>query len=58
MASTLKSLGFNLNFAPVVDLQLNNQQGIIGKLKRSFSDKPDLGYSRCSAFVKYSVVMG
>ena len=42
MASTLKSLGFNLNFAPVIDLQLNNLQGIIGKLKRSFSDKPDL----------------
>lgn len=42
MASTLKSLGFNLNFAPVVDLKLNDQQGIIGKLKRSFSDNPDL----------------
>ena len=30
MASTLKSLGFNLNFAPVIDLHLNDQQGIIG----------------------------
>ncbi|MCL9683418.1 glycoside hydrolase family 3 protein [Legionella maioricensis] len=40
MASTLQSLGFNLNFAPVVDLDLNNQQGIIGKLKRSFSADP------------------
>jgi len=40
MASTLQSLGFNLNFAPVVDLDLNNQEGIIGKLKRSFSSDP------------------
>ncbi len=40
MASTLQSLGFNLNFAPVVDLDLNNQEGIIGKLKRSFSEDP------------------
>ena len=40
MASTLRSLGFNLNFAPVVDLDLNNQKGIIGKLKRSFSSDP------------------
>ncbi len=40
MASTLKELGFNLNFAPVVDLNLNQQQGIIGKLGRSFSSQP------------------
>lgn len=41
MATTLKDLGFNLNFAPVVDLNLNDQQGIIGKLGRSFSDNPE-----------------
>lgn len=40
MASTLKELGFNLNFAPVVDLNLNEHQGIIGKLGRSFSSQP------------------
>ncbi len=40
MAITLKELGFNLNFAPVVDLNLNEQQGIIGKLGRSFSSLP------------------
>lgn len=40
MAGTLKSLGFNLNFAPVVDLNLNDQDGIIGKLGRSFSSSP------------------
>lgn len=41
MALTLKSLGFNLNFAPVVDLSLNEEQGIIGKLGRSFSNNSD-----------------
>lgn len=40
MAITLNELGFNLNFAPVVDLNLNEQQGIIGKLGRSFSAQP------------------
>jgi len=40
MALTLKELGFNLNFAPVVDLNLNGSAGIIGKLGRSFSEEP------------------
>lgn len=42
MAETLQELGFNLNFAPVVDLQLNQQQGIIGALGRSFSANPEV----------------
>lgn len=40
MANSLRSLGFNLNFAPVLDLSLNKDAGIIGKLQRSFSDNP------------------
>ncbi|MCW8408159.1 glycoside hydrolase family 3 protein [Legionella sp. PATHC035] len=40
MAFTLKSLGFNLNFSPVVDLHLQEEQGIIGSLQRSFSTNP------------------
>lgn len=40
MAFTLSSLGFNLNFAPVVDLNRNSEQGIIGKLGRCFSSDP------------------
>lgn len=36
MARFLKSLGFNLNFAPVLDLNLSQDKGIIGKLERSF----------------------
>lgn len=41
MAETLRELGFNLNFAPVVDLNLNQQLGIIGNKGRSFSTYPD-----------------
>ena len=40
MAKTLKALGFNLNFAPILDLNLNENEGIIGKLGRSFSSDP------------------
>jgi beta-N-acetylhexosaminidase len=40
MAETIKHLGFNLNFAPVVDLDLTKEHGIIGKLGRSFSSDP------------------
>lgn len=41
MANTLSELGFNLNFAPVVDLNLSLDEGIIGKLGRSFSADPE-----------------
>ncbi len=41
MAETLQDLGFNLNFSPVIDLNLNERQGIIGKLGRSFSAAPE-----------------
>lgn len=37
MASTLKDCGINLNFAPVVDLNINPNNPIIGKKQRSFS---------------------
>lgn len=52
MAATLSALGFNLNFAPVVDLNLNDQQGIIGKLGRSFSEDPDLVVRVAKQFVE------
>lgn len=40
MAETLKSLGFNLDFAPVVDINVDPNNPIIGKLDRSFSADP------------------
>lgn len=40
-AALLDSLGFNLNFAPVVDLDLNPDNPVIGGLQRSYSSDPD-----------------
>jgi beta-N-acetylhexosaminidase len=39
-ARTLAGLGINLNFVPVVDLDLNADNPVIGKLDRSFSRSP------------------
>ncbi|MGE5262675.1 MAG: glycoside hydrolase family 3 protein [Acidobacteriota bacterium] len=36
-ARTLADLGINLNLAPVVDLNINPQNPVIGKIERSFS---------------------
>ncbi len=41
MAITLQNAGFNLNFAPVVDVNVNPDSPIIGKVNRSFSENPD-----------------
>ncbi|MBN2568974.1 MAG: glycoside hydrolase family 3 protein [Deltaproteobacteria bacterium] len=40
MAETLAGLGINTNFAPVVDLNANVKNPIIGELGRSYSEKP------------------
>lgn len=40
-ATTLRSCGVNLNLAPVVDLNLNGQNPIIGMVDRSFSKDVD-----------------
>lgn len=40
-AATLATLGVNLNFAPCVDVDVNPDCPIIGKLERSFSADPD-----------------
>lgn len=39
-ARVLGSLGFNLNFAPVVDVNINPTSPAIGNIGRSFSDDP------------------
>ncbi|MCK9163391.1 MAG: glycoside hydrolase family 3 N-terminal domain-containing protein [Bacteroidales bacterium] len=39
-ARNLKSLGINLNFSPSVDVNINPDCPIIGKLERSFSQDP------------------
>ena len=42
IASTLAEAGLNLNFAPVVDLDVNPRSPAIGALDRSFSADPDV----------------
>ncbi|MBN2676165.1 MAG: glycoside hydrolase family 3 protein [Alphaproteobacteria bacterium] len=42
IALTLKSLGINLNFAPVVDLNINPNNPAIGKKERSYSADPKI----------------
>lgn len=40
IADTLAKLGINLNFAPVVDVNINSNSPAIGRLGRSFSSNP------------------
>ena len=51
MAQELASAGFNLNFGPVVDLNLNRRNPIIGRLGRSFGDDPKRVAAYARAFV-------
>ena len=48
MADELKRYGFNINFAPVVDLNINPNSPAIGKKKRSYSAAEEIviAYSR------------
>ncbi|HEX2756825.1 MAG TPA: glycoside hydrolase family 3 N-terminal domain-containing protein [Candidatus Limnocylindrales bacterium] len=48
IASTLAANGFNLNFAPVVDLDVNPDSPAIGALDRSFSADPDVVVARAT----------
>jgi len=52
MAQTLADLGINLNFAPVVDLNKNPNNLIIGKKERSFSDDSLIVTKHAKAFIK------
>ncbi len=52
MAVQLKDLGFNLNFAPSVDVAVNPENPVIVKLGRSYSSNPDQVALHASAFVK------
>lgn len=48
VATTLAANGFNLNFAPVVDLAVNPDSPAIGALDRSFSADPDVVVARAT----------
>jgi len=47
----LNDLGFNLNFAPVVDVNINKNNPVIGHLERSFSDDPVKVYEHAGYFI-------
>ncbi|ALV64793.1 glycoside hydrolase family 3 N-terminal domain-containing protein [Campylobacter fetus] len=51
MADQLKSLGINMNFAPVVDVY-NPNSSIIGQKDRAFSKNPDEVIAYSSEFIK------
>lgn len=52
IAKNLADLGINFNFAPVVDLNTNSNNPVIGKLERSFSDNPNLVTDHALQFIK------
>jgi beta-N-acetylhexosaminidase len=52
VAIELKTAGFKLNFAPVVDLNINKTNPVIGGLDRSFSSDPDIVTDNAAAFIK------
>lgn len=51
MAADLAELGFNLNLAPVADLDLNPANPVIGRLGRSFGKDPEQVARYAGAFV-------
>jgi beta-N-acetylhexosaminidase len=51
MAKDLASAGFNLNFGPVVDLNLNPANPVIGQRERSFGADPNTVTQLARAFI-------
>jgi len=52
LASQLDSLGININLAPVVDVDINKDNPIIGRLGRSFSQDPGEVHRHAAAFIE------
>lgn len=52
MAAQLSDLGFNVNFAPVVDLNTNPENPVIGRLARSFGEDTELVTQQASIFLE------
>lgn len=51
-ASTLKKYGFNVNYAPDVDVAINPENPVIAKLGRSYSDNPAIVTKHAQAFIE------
>jgi beta-N-acetylhexosaminidase len=52
MAVTLKEAGINLNFAPIIDINVNPDNPVIGKFGRSFSNDPEKVVDYAAIFSK------
>jgi len=52
IASQLKDLGFNMNFGPVLDVNVNPENPVIGYLERSFSANPSEVTNHAKAFIE------
>ncbi|MDP2820978.1 MAG: glycoside hydrolase family 3 protein [bacterium] len=52
LSKQLADLGFNLNFAPVVDVNVNPENPVIGGLERSFSADPEIVSEQAMAFIE------
>ncbi len=52
MASELAELGINMNFGPVIDLNINPLNPIIGARERSFSDSLETVIAHAKVFIK------
>jgi beta-N-acetylhexosaminidase len=52
MAATLAAAGINLNLAPVVDVNVNPRNPVIGAVERSFSADPEVVAQQALAFIE------
>ena len=52
MAGGMAALGFNLNLAPVVDLDFGRRNPVIGRLQRAYGRDPDVVARYAGAFVE------
>lgn len=52
LSQELKDLGFNMNLAPVVDININPENPIIGALDRSFSSNPQQVVLHAKTFIE------
>ncbi|MEA2015504.1 MAG: glycoside hydrolase family 3 protein [Actinomycetota bacterium] len=51
LGEELESMGINFNLAPVVDVNINKDNPVIGKIDRSFSEDPQKVYEHAAAFI-------
>ncbi len=51
LAKELAMLGFNMNFAPVIDVDINSENPVIGAFGRSFSSDPQEVIKHARAFI-------